>query len=628
MSYDASSITVLEGLEAVRKRPGMYIGGTDATGFHHLLWEILDNSVDEAIAGHARKIYVELDGDTAEVTDDGRGIPFDIHPKTGTSALDVIFTVLHAGGKFGDGAYKTSGGLHGVGSSVVNALSVQMVVSSSRNGQNAVREFSRGVPQGDLEISKSRDRGTTVSFRPDPQIFGEQEFDYETVKERVKIRAYLTPGVEFHLRSRGKSEKFCFTGGLVDFMGELLRSQSDDIITDFPLVVDTDNPRVQAVVSWTGSTATVSKSYANAIPTRDGGTHEKAVDGGVVAAIRDLMSDHKEVPKKLKITPNDIREGMVLLVSVFVEDPQFQGQTKDRLNNPGVEKKTEPVIRAAATSWLNANPRQSTELVRRIVKAAQARAAARTASEAVSRSGPVNRLRLPGKLSDCSSSDRDSTELFLVEGDSAGGSAKMARDRKTQAILALRGKIMNSENLSLAKAMQNEELKNIVDALGCGIGSTFDIRKLRYGKIILLMDADSDGDHIAVLAMTFFFRFLPDLILDGRVFLAVPPLYRVDIGKATHWVRDEKALNKLLTAHPRSHPQVTRFKGLGEMPPAMLWDTAMNPKNRRLERVTINERDADITEETINGLLGKDVEVRYEMLMELLSQGGGLEVTI
>jgi DNA gyrase subunit B/topoisomerase-4 subunit B len=319
---------------------------------------------------------------------------------------------------------------------------------------------------------------------------------------------------------------------------------------------------------------------------------------------------------------------MVLLVSVFVEDPQFQGQTKDRLNNPEVEKKTEPVIRAAATSWLNANPRQSTELVRRIVKAAQARAAARTASEAVSRSGPVNRLRLPGKLSDCSSSDRDSTELFLVEGDSAGGSAKMARDRKTQAILALRGKIMNSENLSLAKAMQNEELKNIVDALGCGIGSTFDIRKLRYGKIILLMDADSDGDHIAVLAMTFFFRFLPDLILDGRVFLAVPPLYRVDIGKATHWVRDEKALNKLLTAHPRSHPQVTRFKGLGEMPPAMLWDTAMNPKNRRLERVTINERDADITEETINGLLGKDVEVRYEMLMELLSQGGGLEVTI
>jgi DNA gyrase/topoisomerase IV subunit B len=626
--YDASSITVLEGLEAVRKRPGMYVGSTDSVGFHHLLWEILDNSVDEAIAGFATSINVAVEDDYAEVWDNGRGIPFDLHPKTKTSALDVIFLTLHAGGKFGDGAYKTSGGLHGVGSSVVNALSTELCVSSRRDRKEAIRTFSRGIPVGELEIRAFHkdETGTTVGFRPDPQIFGEQVFDADVILERIKVRAYLTPGVMFSLYTGAESHEFQFQGGLADYLADITASMS--LITEIPLVISSQTPRIQVALLWTEATTTEIKSFANAIPTRDGGTHEKGVDSAVVAALRDYLEDHKDVPKRVKITPADIREGLVALVSVFVEDPQFQGQTKDRLNNPDVTKQVDTVLRPAVRDWLQSNSRQATTLVKRIVQAAQARAAARAASEAVVRSGPVNRLRLPGKLSDCSSNDRDTSELFLVEGDSAGGSAKMARDRKTQAILALRGKIMNVESITVAKAMQNEEIRNIVDALGCGIGAGFDIRRLRYGKIILLMDADSDGDHIAVLALTFFFRFLPDLIMENRVFLAVPPLYRVDIGKSTSWVRDEKSLNKLLAQYPRSNPQVTRFKGLGEMPPQMLWQTTMDPKTRVLECVSIHERDVDVTEDTICGLMGKDVDVRYEMLMELIHEGQHVEVSV
>lgn len=626
--YDASSITVLEGLDPVRKRPGMYIGSTDSVGFHHLLWEILDNSVDEAIGGHATEISVVIEDDFAEVFDNGRGIPFDKHPKTGTSALDVIFTTLHAGGKFGDGAYKTSGGLHGVGSSVVNALSEELIVSSRRGGKEATRTFSRGVPSGRMLVTPcdSSAHGTTVSFRPDPEIFGQQTFDIATVLTRMKVRAYLTPGVKFSLFAGDASAEFLFTGGLSDYLAEI--AQTDIVVTETPLVISSDSPKIQVALLWTENTTTEIRSFANAIPTRDGGTHEKGVDAAVVGALRDHMEGHKEVPKRLKIVPADIREGLLALVSVFVEEPQFQGQTKDRLNNPEVTKQVEAALRPAIRDWLQTNSRQATKLVRRIVSAGQARMAARAANEAVSRGGPTSRLRLPGKLSDCSSSAREGTEIFLVEGDSAGGSAKMARDRKTQAVLALRGKILNAESISMAKAMQNEEIRNIVDALGCGIGSSFNSAKLRYGKIILLMDADSDGDHIAVLALTFFFRFLPDLILENRVFLAVPPLYRVDIGKTTRWVKDEETLKKLLSKSGKSSPQVTRFKGLGEMPPEMLRQTTMDPATRVLERVSISEQDADITEETIGALMGRDVEVRYDMLMELLRSHNDVEVTV
>ncbi len=617
--YNAESISILEFPENVRCRAAMYIGGTDEAGFHHLLWEIVDNSVDEAINGHARNISVSIEEDFAEVIDDGRGIPFDIHPKTKTSALDVIFTTLHAGGKFGDGAYKNAGGLHGVGSSVVNALSEFLCVTSRRDGKEAVREFSRGSPVGKLALSSSKGaRGTTVSFRPDPEIFGDGfRFKPETVRERLKVRAYLNPGVQFAFTSEDGEEVYKFNGGLADYLAEIVQN-GDKPITDFPFVLINDEPRVQVALMWTEGTTTVTKSFANAIPTRDGGTHEKGADLAVISAVKDFLDDHEAVPKRLKITPADIREGLITLISVFVENPQFQGQTKDRLNNPEVTKSVEAVLKGPVRDWLRKNPSQSTALVKRIVRAAQARSAARAASDAVTRATPVSRLRLPGKLADCSSNSREATELFLVEGDSAGGSAKQARDRETQAILPLRGKILNSASITLAKALQNEELRNIVEALGCGIGQTFDLRKLRYGKVILLMDADSDGDHIAVLALTFFFRFLPELIMDGRIYLAVPPLFRVDIGKKSFWVKDDKALNALLEKYPKSSPEVTRFKGLGEMPPAMLWQTAMDPKTRGLERVQIAAEDVDITEDTISGLMGKSAEIRFNLLMDML----------
>lgn len=626
MTYDASSIQILEGLEAVRKRPGMYIGSTDQAGFHHLLWEIMDNSVDEAIAGHASTICVSISGDAAEVVDDGRGIPFDIHPKTGTSALDVIFTTLHAGGKFGDGAYKTSGGLHGVGSSVVNALSTYLTVTSCRGGVEAQRTYRRGVPEGRLTTRKAPGHGTTVVFQPDPEIFGEMVFDPDVVMERMKIRAYLTPGVLFQMHSDDGSSSFQFSGGLRDYLTEL--AVHERVTTEIPCVVSTVSPRIQVALLWTESTTTTIKSFANAIPTRDGGTHEKGVDAAVIGALKDFLENHDAVPKRIKITPADIREGLLALVSVFVENPQFQGQTKDRLNNPEVARQVESTLRPALREWLQSNSRQAANLAQRIVQAAQARAAARAASDAVVRSGPTNRLRLPGKLADCSSSDREQSELFLVEGDSAGGSAKMARDRRTQAILPLRGKILNTESATLSKAMQNEEIRNIIEALGCGVGANFDIRRLRYGKIILLMDADSDGDHIAVLALTFFLRFLPDLIVSGRVYLAVPPLYRVDIGKNSSWVRDDAGLKKLLAQYPRANPQVTRFKGLGEMPPQTLCQTTMDPRSRVLERVSLTPENAQDADETIAALMGKDVDLRYEMLMEILHEGGPVEISL
>lgn len=621
MSYDASNIQVLEGLEAVRQRPGMYIGGTGKAGYHHLLWEILDNSVDEAIAGHAKNITVLLSDDYAEVKDDGRGIPFDKHPKTKTSALDVIFTTLHAGGKFDNDAYKSAGGLHGVGSSVVNALSDFLEVHSTRGGQQARREFSRGVPQGKMAFSKRLKglHGTTVGFRPDPEIFGERSFDIDLVRERVKLRAYLTPGVTFRLLvDIDVNETYLFMGGLVDFLAEKLEEKESDLVADFPFVMESADPRMQVALTWTNSPSSEALSFANAIPTHEGGTHLKGLDSAVVSCVRAVMKDHPDVPKRLKIVPNDVREGLVALISVFISNPQFQGQTKDKLNNPEVQKIVEEAVKPALMDWLRQNSSQTTAIVQRVVYAARARTASRAAADTVRRSSAVSRLRLPGKLADCSSSSMEDTELFLVEGDSAGGSAKMARDRKTQAILPLRGKILNTESAPLKKVLKNQEISNIIEALGCGVGGSLDLSKLRYGKVILLMDADSDGHHIAVLALTFFYRFMPDLILDGRVFLAVPPLYRVDIGKKSFWVADDTELARLVGKYPRSNPQVTRFKGLGEMPPKSLGETAMNPKTRRLLQVQIREEDAEETEMTIQALMGKDPSARYELLMDIM----------
>lgn len=622
--YDASSIEVLEGLEAVRKRPGMYIGGTDIHGFHHLLWEIVDNSVDEAIAGHATRIVVSLGDADAVITDNGRGIPFGKHPKTGQSALDVIFTKLHAGGKFGGGAYKTSGGLHGVGSSVVNALSSEMRVESTRGGETAIRTYERGKPKGRMLRRKSPKKyhGTSVYFQPDVEIFGKRKFNFDTVRERIRVKAYLTPGVTFILRKNDESdtgEEFCFRGGLTDYLAHTLEETGDDLTTELPFDLSVDEPRVQVALVWTESTSSNILSFANGIPTHDGGTHAKGLDAAVVTAVKRVLQDHKSVPKRLKITPDDIREGLLAFVSVFVAEPQFQGQTKDRLNNTEVKKSVQDALSDALRAWLHRNAEQTDRLVLRIIQSARARLASRDANVRVRRSSPTSRLILPGKLADCGSSDRDSTELFLVEGDSAGGSAKMARNREVQAILPLRGKILNSESVPLSKVMKNQELKNIVTALGCGIGPTFDLSKLRYGKVILLMDADSDGHHISVLALTFFYRHMPELINEGKIYLAVPPLYRVNIGKDTFWVQDDFELEDLLK-RKRGKPEIIRFKGLGEMPPSSLKVTAMDPKTRVLQRVEIPDGKALVTESVISAMMGKDPAMRYDLLIATMQE--------
>lgn len=622
-NYDASSIEVLEGLEAVRKRPGMYIGGTDTNGFHHLLWEIVDNSVDEAIAGHATKIEIDLQDRKASVQDNGRGIPYGKHPKTGLSAIDVIFTKLHAGGKFGGGAYKTSGGLHGVGSSVVNALSSEMEVSSTRGGHTATRRFERGVPKGRLKkvSAPKRAHGTFVQFVPDEEIFGKKlSFKMPVVLERLRVKAYLTPGVEFVLRYKGQEESFCFVGGLRDYLSHTLEETGDEMVTEFPFSATTDEPRIQVSLVWTTSARSDVLSFANGIPTRDGGTHEKGLDHLIVSKIRDVMRDHKLVPKRLKLVPDDIREGLLAFVSVFVEEPQFQGQTKDRLNNQEVKKQVHETLSAHFSEWLRDNQRQTEKIILRVIQSAKARLAARDAKVKVRRATPMSRLILPGKLADCSSTNRDETELFLVEGDSAGGSAKMARDRKTQAILPLRGKILNSESAPLSKVMKNEELRNIVTALGCGIGDTFNLNSLRYGKVILLMDADSDGHHISVLALTFFYRHLPELIEEGKIYLAVPPLYRVTYKSESFWIEDDDELKRLLRKK-RGNPEITRFKGLGEMPPSVLKVTAMAPETRTLNRVEIPDGAALETEAVISAMMGKDPSARYEILTALISSG-------
>jgi len=617
MKYDASAIEVLEGLEAVRRRPAMYIGGTGIEGFHHLLWEIVDNSVDEAIGGYATKIEIDLGERKASVRDNGRGIPYGKHPKSGKSALDVIFTTLHAGGKFGGDAYKTSGGLHGVGSSVVNALSSYLRVESTREGKTVAREFSAGKIKGRMSSSKARKsaHGTFVEFVPDSEIFGDLTFNLETVYQRLKVKAYLTPGTTFTLTYKGQVEEFSFSGGLSDYLADTLTDLGDALVTEFPFTVNIDEPRIQVSLAWTDSSSSNIVSFANGIPTQDGGTHVKGLDSVIVSQVRAWMGNRKDVPKRLKITPDDVREGLLAFVSVFVEDPQFQGQTKDRLNNFEVKKEVEEAVAHHFVDWLKSNSEQTDRLIHRVVQAARAMQAARDASVKVKRGSAISRLCLPGKLADCSSQCNETTELFLVEGDSAGGSAKQARDRKFQAILPLRGKILNTETASLAKVMKNEELKNIIEAVGCGIGASFDIDRRRYGKVILLMDADSDGHHITVLALTFFYRHLPELIADGRVYLSMPPLYRVNIGKETFWAKDDAHLEELLENSPRrSNPEITRFKGLGEMPPPVLKQTALNPPTRSLSRVVIPDGKALATEATISTLMGKDPGARHEMI--------------
>ncbi len=619
-SYTVKDIQVLKGLEAIRRRPGMYIGNTGTAGLHQLVWETLDNSVDEALNGHCGHIGVRLSRDGhVTVEDRGRGIPVGKHPETGKNTVETIFCNLHAGGKFDEDAYKVAGGLHGVGASVVNALSESLVVEVKRDGRLFVQEFSRGEPITDLlDKGPARGTGTKVTFLPDPEIFPDSEFSGGQIRERLETKAFLIGGLTIKLKDEveGISDTFFFPNGIRDFLGKLLHNRTPIEAQPFHFKHENDL-RVEAVLAWTQETTGQILSFVNSIPTPNGGTHEAAFRNGITKAVRGYIEKRNSLPKGIKaISPEDVREGMVAVVSLYLQgNLEFQGQTKERLNSP-VAQQVEPLVRTAFETWLHQNPTQAGALTGRVVLAAQARTASRAAREAVSRKAYTRRLTLPGKLADCSSPSRDATELFIVEGDSAGGSSKQARDRRFQAILPLRGKILNVEQASAVKLKANKEIQSLIQSIGTGIGNAFDYSRLRYGKIIINTDADVDGHHIATLLLTFFYRHLQPLVEKGHIYLAVPPLYRIRVGagkkaKVSYVFSDEEKA-KLLKGKNGKKVEIQRFKGLGEMDAKTLKSTTMDPATRTVLQMKVD--DETKADEVFDTLMGKDVRKRFSFI--------------
>ena len=625
MSYEAQNITVLEGLEAVRKRPGMYIGTTSERGLHHLVWEIVDNSVDEALAGYCDKIEVKILPDNIiEVVDNGRGIPTDIHPKYGKSALEIVLTVLHAGGKFENDNYKVSGGLHGVGVSVVNALSEWLEVEVRKNGTVHYQKYRRGKPEEDVKIIGTCDEnehGTIVRFKADAEIFETLIYNYFTLSNRLKELAYLNKGLTITLSDLRKDEKkeetYKFDGGILDFLNEIVKEDTTIIEKPFYISSEQDNVGVDVTFTYTTSQNEVIYSFVNNINTHEGGTHVQGFRTALTKVINDVGKAQGLLKDKDgKLMGNDIREGVVGIVSTKIPQPQFEGQTKGKLGNSEVSGIVNTIVLNSLKIFLEDNPNITKIIIEKILNSKKAREAAQKARELVLRKSVLEVGSLPGKLADCTSKKAEECEIFIVEGDSAGGSAKQGRDRYNQAILPLRGKIINVEKAGLHKSLESSEIRAMVTAFGTSIGETFDISKLRYGKIILMTDADVDGAHIRTLILTFLYRYMIDLIYAGNVYIACPPLYKVSSGKQIVYAYNDLELKNVLGQMNQDNKKYTiqRYKGLGEMNPEQLWETTMNPDGRLLLKVSIdNAREADML---FDKLMGDKVEPRREFIEE------------
>jgi DNA gyrase subunit B len=631
-NYDETQIQVLEGLEAVRKRPGMYIGSTSSRGLHHLVWEVVDNSIDEALAGRCDTIEVTIHPDNSvTVTDNGSGIPVGIHPKMGRPAVEVVMTTLHAGGKFGGDGYAYSGGLHGVGVSVVNALSEWLEVEVKREGKIHRQRYRRGVPETDLQVVGATDEtGTRVTFKPDPEIFTETtEFDYEVLQNRLRELAFLNRGVYISLtdeRGEGKSQEFKYDGGIVSFVEHLNRNR--DVLHAPPIYIkgERDGIFVEISLQYNESYASNIYSFANNIHTYEGGTHE----AGFKSALTRVINDYARRNNLLKdndsnLTGDDVREGLTAIISVKISDPQFEGQTKTKLGNSEARTVTESIFADRFFTFLEENPSVAKRIIGKAVTAARAREAARKARELTRRKNALEVSSLPGKLADCTSRNAEISELFLVEGDSAGGTAKQGRDRRFQAILPLRGKILNVEKARLDKALSNEEIRTIITALGTGIGEDFNIDKARYHKVIIMTDADVDGAHIRTLLLTFFYRYMRPLIEEGYVYIAQPPLYKISQGKTIRYAYSDREKERIVQEmQARGKVEIQRYKGLGEMNATQLWETTMDPESRTLLQVSLQDAiDADHVFET---LMGDKVEPRREFIQEYARQVRNLDV--
>ena len=619
-SYGAKDIKVLPGLEAVRRRPGMYVGTTGPRGLHHLVWEVVDNSVDEAMAGFATRIDVVLQADGGcRVTDDGRGIPVARHARTRKSALTTVLTTLHAGGKFEEGAYTVSGGLHGVGVSVVNALSWRLKAEVVRDGFCWSQAFERGKPKpGGVQKGRaSRRTGTTITFWPDPDVFTDTvRFNYGTISQRLRELAFLNRGLEVRLtdeRNGGKADLFCYRGGIRDFILHLNGPREALHSRVMYLADEGDEAELEVAMQWTASFNENVLSFANNINTHEGGTHEEGFRTAVTKAINDFARSKNVLKDKdANLSGEDVREGLTAVISIKVRDPQFEGQTKTKLGNTEIRSYVQKTLNRMLPEWLERHSPDARRIVEKARQAQHAREAARKVRDVIRRKSLLDSSRLPGKLVDCSSRDPERAELFIVEGDSAAGPAKNGRDSSYQAVLPIRGKILNVEKARLARALQNNEIQALITAIGTGIGDDFEITKARYHKVILLTDADVDGAHIRTLLLTFFFRHMRPLIEAGYMYIAVPPLYRVKVGRRVHYLTDDAALEAFKASHPKARP--TRFKGLGEMNDGELGETALHPDTRTL--VQVDMVDAALADEIFSTLMGGDVAARKSFIQQ------------